>query len=309
MTRPHDAVAIEIEGLRKSYGSTEVVRGLDLEVNTGEVVCLLGPNGAGKTTTVEILEGFRSRSGGRVSVLGFDPEGQPDVLRRRVGVVLQECSLPGELKVSELIDAYRNYYPAPLPLPQLLSLVELEEQAGQLVRDLSGGQQRRVDLALALAGDPDLIFLDEPTTGFDPAARRRSWDAVRNLAQLGRTIVLTTHYLEEAQELADRVAVVVDGRVVACDSPDHLADRHMAPTRVTFELPVDANEGIPLANGASFERTDRRFVVSTRDPEEQLQALLTWAQHHELKLSGLAVNPPSLEDIYLSLVGGAGDAI
>jgi ABC-2 type transport system ATP-binding protein len=233
-------VAIEVSGLRKSYGEREVLHGIDLEVAAGEVFCVLGPNGAGKSTTVEILEGFRSRSGGQVRVLGVDPAGQPEQLRRRIGIVLQQCALPGELRVRELIDAYRSYYPAPLATEQLLAVVELEAEAGRLVRELSGGQQRRVDLALALAGDPDLVFLDEPTTGFDPGARRTTWAAIRNLAALGKTVLLTTHYLEEAQELADRVAVIVDGRVVACGPPGLLGDRHLAPSRVSLDLPVES---------------------------------------------------------------------
>jgi ABC-2 type transport system ATP-binding protein len=182
--------------------------------------------------------------------------------------------------------------------------VELEDQAGRLIRELSGGQQRRVDLALALAGDPDLVFLDEPTTGFDPAARRRTWAAIRNLADLGKTVLLTTHYLEEAQELAHRVAVVVDGRVVACDSPQRLADRHLARSRVSFEVAMpDASRAIPLVEDASFERSGDRLTISTRDPEEQLRVLLAWARRRRLRLSGLEVSPPSLEDVYLGLVG------
>ena len=298
-----EPAVIEVVGLRKSYGSNEVLRGVDLRVAAGEVFCLLGPNGAGKTSTVEILEGFRSRSGGHVTVLGVDPEGQPARLRQRVGVVLQQCALPGELRVAELLDAYRGCYRAPLPLDTLLATVELEAQAGQLIRQLSGGQQRRVDLALALAGDPDLVFLDEPTTGFDPAARRRSWNAIRNLAALGKTILLTTHYLDEAQELADRVAVMVEGRVVACDSPQHLGDRHLARTRVAFELAPGADRNVPLTDGAVVEQCNDQWSISTGDPEGQLEALLSWARSHELRLTGLTVSPPSLEDIYLGLVG------
>lgn len=297
-----NAAVIEVGGLRKNYGVRTVLRGIDLEVEAGEVFCVLGPNGAGKTTTVEILEGFRSRTAGHVRVLGFDPEGQPPGLRQRIGVVLQECALPGDLKVAELLDAYRSYFPSPLPLGTLLATVELGDEAGQLVRHLSGGQQRRVDLALALAGDPDLVFLDEPTTGFDPAARRRSWDAIRNLVGLGKSIVLTTHYLEEAQELADRVAVILDGQVVACESPHHLADRHVAPTRVSFELAAEEIQGVPLVEDASLRREGDQLTISTRDPEAQLRTLLDWTRCHEIRISGLAVSPPSLEEVYLALV-------
>jgi ABC-2 type transport system ATP-binding protein len=296
--------AIEVRRLRKSYKGQEVLRGVDLHVALGEVFCLLGPNGAGKTTAVEILEGFRPRSGGDVRVLGFDPDGQPAGLRCRIGIVLQECALPGELRVRELIDAYRSYYPTPLPAERLLSIVELGDEAGKLIRELSGGQRRRVDLALALAGDPDLVFLDEPTTGFDPAARRRTWAAIANLAGLGKTVVLTTHYLEEAQKLADRVAVVVDGRVVACDSPARLADRHLAPSRVSFELEAgETTRAVPLVEGASLAQHDARLTISTGDTEAQLRVLLAWARRHKLRLSGLEVSPPSLEDVYLDLVG------
>jgi ABC-2 type transport system ATP-binding protein len=295
--------AIEVRELRKRYGGREVLRGVELHVEAGEVCCLLGPNGAGKTTAVEILEGFRHRSSGHVRVLGLDPAGQPARLRQRVGVVLQECALPGELKVAELVDGHRSYYRRPLPLRDLLALVGLEDQGAQLVRNLSGGQQRRVDFALALAGDPDLVFLDEPTTGFDPAARRRSWEVVRNLAGLGKTIVLTTHYLDEAQALADRVAVLVDGLVVACDSPHRLADRHRGATRVSFELPARVPGAVPLAPGAAYERVGDRCTISTRHPEAQLESLLSWARHSQLSLAGLTVNPPSLEDVYLGLIG------
>jgi ABC-2 type transport system ATP-binding protein len=294
--------AIEVEGLRKSYGDREAVRGIDLCVAAGEVFCLLGPNGAGKTTTVEILEGFRSRSGGTVRVLGFDPDSQPLALRQRLGIVLQQCALPGELKVAELVDAYRSYYRAPLPRRTLLSLVELEDDAGQLVRNLSGGQQRRVDLALALAGDPELVFLDEPTTGFDPAARRRSWNVIGNLAALGKSIVLTTHYLDEAQQLADRIAVVAGGRIIACDSPQHLADRHVAPTRISFEVPAEKVTLMPLTTGGSFESEGDHATIETRAPGEQLEALLSWARTEDLTLGALSVSPPSLEDVYLRLV-------
>jgi ABC-2 type transport system ATP-binding protein len=298
--------AIEVVGLRKSYGSREVLRGVDLDVVRGEVFCLLGPNGAGKTTAVEVLEGFRSRDSGEVRVLGSDPQGQPPGLRSCIGIVLQECALPGELRVRELLDAYRSYYSAPLSTERLLSIVELQEQAGALIRELSGGQRRRVDLALALAGDPDLVFLDEPTTGFDPAARRRTWSAIRNLADLGKTVVLTTHYLDEAQMLSDRVAVIIDGQVVACDSPQRLADRHLAPTRVCFELTTEEGRlDVPVVEDASVEYSGDRVKISTRDPETQLRALLAWAPRNRRRLSGLSVSPPTLEDVYLGLVGQA----
>ena len=300
------SAAIEVRGLHKRYGDREAVRGVDLHVAVGAVFCLLGPNGAGKTTTVEIMEGFRSRSAGEVRVLGVDPDGQPVVLRQRVGIVLQECALPGELRVAELIDAYRSYYPHPLPLDQLLAIVAMESDAHTMVRDLSGGQQRRVDLALALAGDPELVFLDEPTTGFDPAARRRTWEAIKNLAALGKTVVLTTHYLDEAQELADRVAVIVDGRVVACDTPQRLADIEPAPSRVSFHLPAGlSSANLPVTHDAVVVQRGDRVTITTSDTERQLKELLAWASRHDAHVGGLAVSPPTLEDVYLRLVGVA----
>ena len=215
--------AIEVVGLQKSYGDRSVLEGVDFTVGRGEVFALLGPNGAGKTTTIEILEGFRERSGGQVAVLGFDPAGRHPELRERVGVVLQECGFPLHLRVAEILETWRSFYPAPRPLSELLEVVELAGEADQKVRRLSGGQRRRLDFALALAGDPDLIFLDEPTTGFDPEARRRCWAAIENLQALGKTVLLTTHYLDEAERLADRVAILRRGRVQACGTTAELA--------------------------------------------------------------------------------------
>jgi ABC-2 type transport system ATP-binding protein len=216
-------LAIEVRGLTMSYGSRQVLRGVDFEVRPGEVFCLLGPNGAGKTSTVEILEGFRQRTGGDVRVLGVDPADQQARLRERIGIVLQECGFPRQARVAELIDIWRAYYPAPRPLAELLTLVELTADRDCQVRRLSGGQRRRLDFALALAGDPDLVFLDEPTTGFDPESRRRCWAAIENLRSLGKTIVLTTHYLDEAERLADRVAILQDGRVQTAGSVRQVA--------------------------------------------------------------------------------------
>ena len=212
-----------MEGLRKCYGERIVLDRVDFTVRRGEVFALLGPNGAGKTTTVEILEGFRHPTAGRVRVLGFDPAGRPRQLREEVGVVLQECGFPLHLKVVELLDLWRSFYPRPRALDDLLSVVELADQAGRVVKRLSGGQRRRLDFALALAGDPELIFLDEPTTGFDPEARRRCWAAIDNLRGLGKTVLLTTHYLDEAEHLADRVAILRDGRICASGTPAELA--------------------------------------------------------------------------------------
>src|SRR3954471_13686946 len=231
---------IEVSDLRKSYGDRQVLRGVDFEVGRGEVVALLGPNGAGKTTTVEILEGYREPTGGFVRVLGLDPSTNPRELRMRTGVVLQECGFPRHVRVAEMLDSWRAYYPAPRPRDELLAVVELDADRSTFVQLLSGGQRRRLDFALALAGYPVLIFLDEPTTGFDPEARRRCWAAIENLRDLGKTIVLTTHYLDEAERLADRVAILCDGRIRAAGTPADLArqagaEPHMALVQPRLE--------------------------------------------------------------------------
>jgi ABC-2 type transport system ATP-binding protein len=229
--------AVEVEGLSKRYGDRLVLRDVHFIVDRGEVFGLLGPNGAGKTTTLEILEGFRDATAGRVRVLGFDPATHDAALRERTGVVLQECGFPLHLRVGELLDAWRGFYRTPRPLDELLDVVELGPERDRLVRRLSGGQRRRLDFALALAGDPELIFLDEPTTGFDPEARRRCWDAIGNLRALGTTIVLTTHYLDEAEHLADRVAILCDGTIRACGSPAQLARQVGAEPRLSLVQP------------------------------------------------------------------------
>ena len=236
MTVTEATQAIEVRGLYKNYGAREVLRGVDFTVGRGEVFGLLGPNGAGKTTTVEILEGYRDATSGTVRVLGFDPATHPRELRQRTGVVLQECGFPLHLRVAELLDTWRDFYPSPRPLAELLDAVELSSERDSVIRRLSGGQRRRLDFALALAGDPDLIFLDEPTTGFDPEARRRCWAAIENLRDLGKTIVLTTHYLDEAERLVDRVAILRDGRIHAIGTPAELARQAGAkPRRATVQ--------------------------------------------------------------------------
>ena len=229
--------AVAVEGLSKRYGDRVVLRDVSFVVGRGEVFGLLGPNGAGKTTTLEILEGFRSATAGRARVLGFDPATSDVELRERTGVVLQECGFPLHLRVGELIDAWRSFYRAPRPLDELLDVVELAPERDRVVRRLSGGQRRRLDFALALAGDPEVVFLDEPTTGFDPEARRRCWDAIGNLRALGTTIVLTTHYLDEAEHLADRVAILCDGTIRACGTPAQLARQVGAEPRLSLVQP------------------------------------------------------------------------
>jgi ABC-2 type transport system ATP-binding protein len=232
--------AIRVSGLRKRYGELEAVRGIDFEVAEGECFALLGPNGAGKTTTVEILEGYRDRDAGEVEVLGLDPQRGGRDLRERVGIVLQSSGHFRELTVREVLELFGGYYPAPRATGEVIDLVGLGEKAGARIKTLSGGQQRRLDLALGLVGDPDLLFLDEPTTGFDPSARRRSWELIESLRELGKTILLTTHYMDEAQNLADRVAILAAGRVVAAGTPDSLGGRDEGEAMISFRLPAGA---------------------------------------------------------------------
>jgi ABC-2 type transport system ATP-binding protein len=297
-------VAIEVRGLTMSYGQRQVLRGVDFEVRAGEVFCLLGPNGAGKTTTVEILEGFRQRTGGTVSVLGMDPQAQSARLRERVGIVLQECGFPRQARVAELIDSWRAYYRAPRDLEDLLKVVELAQDRNTQVRRLSGGQRRRLDLALALAGDPDLIFLDEPTTGFDPESRQRCLAAIENLRALGKTIVLTTHYLDEAERLADRVAILVGGRIQVAGTVRHVARQAGVKTKIKFTAPerVLGSTCVPPAC-LDVVVSGKVAVCQTENTATALRELLTWAAANDLgDLEDLSVETPTLEDAYLQLV-------
>jgi ABC-2 type transport system ATP-binding protein len=281
--------AIEVEGLRKSYDGREAVRGIDFSVRRGEVFGLLGPNGAGKTTTVEILEGYRRRSAGRVSVLGFDPGERAEALRARVGIVLQSCGFYRHLSVREAVEHWASLYPSPRDVDEAIALAGLEKARHVRARALSGGQARRLDFALALVGDPELIFLDEPTTGFDPAARRNAWDTVRSLRDLGKTVLLTTHYLDEAQALADRVAIIKDGEILAEGAPGELgagAPRYRVAYRIGAE----------------------EHVHETADPTELLHRLTGEALARDERLDDLSVSRPSLEDVYLELTGENGPA-
>jgi ABC-2 type transport system ATP-binding protein len=298
-------IAISVKGLTKSYGSFQAVKGIDFEVRRGEVLALLGPNGAGKTTSVEILEGYRKRDGGEVSVLGVDPELRDRRLRSKVGIVLQECAVDPYLTVSEAVAQRAMLYPSPRVVAEVIELVGLAEKTRARVKNLSGGQQRRLDLGLALVGNPELIFLDEPTTGFDPSARREAWDVVRGLCAEGRTVVLTTHYMDEAQELADSVTVIAAGRVVASGSPDTLGGRDHGENTVRFVLPDGAAIGdLPLPSGALPEVRGEFVELHLGEPTAVLHALTGWAMERGEVLTGLAVSRPTLEDVYLSLTGG-----
>ncbi len=274
---------ISIRGLRKSYGDTEAVRGMDLEVHPGEVFAFLGPNGAGKTTTVEILEGYRKRSEGEVSVLGEDPQRAGREWRERIGIVLQSCRLDPYLTVRESLGLYAGYYEAPRPVDEVIELVGLEGKAEERASRLSGGQQRRLDVGMALIGDPELLFLDEPTTGFDPSARRQAWDVIAGLRDLGKTVFLTTHYMDEAQRLADRVTIIAKGEIVARGTPEDLGDRESQPAKITY---TQAGEEVTL---------------ETTTPVKTLNELTGRALERGVDLEGLEVTRPSLEDVYLEL--------
>jgi ABC-2 type transport system ATP-binding protein len=290
---------ISVNGLRKSYGELEAVRGIDLEVARGEIFAFLGPNGAGKTTTVEVLEGYRARTAGTVEVLGEDPGRVDRGWRERIGIVLQDSSMHAELTVRESLELFAGYYRRPREVQDTIALVGLGEKADERVSRLSGGQQRRLDVALALIGDPELLFLDEPTTGFDPSARRRAWDVVASLRDLGKTVFLTTHYMEEAQALADRVAIIAGGVIVAQGSPAELAGQDAA-ARISFSLPPGvAGSDLPQALAAGVR--NGQVTLQADDPVPLLHELTSWALERRVPLSGLEVRRPSLEDVYLEL--------
>ncbi|HKE98200.1 MAG TPA: ABC transporter ATP-binding protein [Actinomycetes bacterium] len=303
------AVTVEVEGLRKDYGPVRAVDGLSFSVEEGEVFALLGPNGAGKTTTVEILEGYRTRTGGEVRVLGFDPATGGRAFRERIGIVLQEAGMDPELTVRELVEMYGGFYPRRLPPDRVIELVGLPDKRGARVKTLSGGQRRRLDLALGLVGDPDLLFLDEPTTGFDPSARRRAWELVDRLRSLGRTILLTTHYMDEAQHLADRVAVISAGRLVALGPPERLAERvDRGGGVIAFQLPPKVAVGDLPRLGGEVRGEGGAVEVHTTRPVADLHALTAWALERGVELPGLRLERPTLEEAYLALTEGEAGA-
>ncbi len=296
-----DAV-ISVRGLRKSYGAFEAVAGIDLEVSRGEIFAFLGPNGAGKTTTVEILEGFRKRTAGEVSVLGVDPAHGDGAWRDRIGVVLQESQPEPGLTVRECLALYAGYYTAPRDIAETIAVVGLEDRADTLGERLSGGQRRRLDVALALVGDPELLFLDEPTTGFDPSARRTAWGVVSGLRRLGKTIFLTTHYMDEAEKLADRIAVIAGGRIVAVGTPGMLGGRERMPATIRFTLPDGLRPAdLPEPLRELARPVDGRTVIESPRPLADLKTLADWGLARGLDLPDLDVRRPSLEDVYLQL--------
>jgi ABC-2 type transport system ATP-binding protein len=292
---------IEVRGLRKRYGELEAVRSLDLHVERGEVFALLGPNGAGKTTTTEILEGFRVATTGEVTVLGHDPADQDRALKERIGIVLQSTGVDPFLTVRETVEMYAGYYPRQRNTDEVIDVVGLGEKRDARVSKLSGGQQRRLDVAIALAGDPELLFLDEPTTGFDPNARRNAWEVVKNLVSIGKTVFLTTHFMDEAQYLADRVAVIVRGEIVAEGPPDTLAGRDRMRARIRFRIPEGAP---PPPDRGQVRGPDGSWVLQADDPTAAAHEVTGWAMDGGYSYELFEVSQPSLEDVYLELTGG-----
>ncbi|HLI01057.1 MAG TPA: ABC transporter ATP-binding protein, partial [Acidimicrobiales bacterium] len=305
MAIPGRAPAVVVDGLTKTYGTHTAVDNISFQVDAGEVFALLGPNGAGKTTTVEMLEGFRHRDSGRVSVLGMDPsdrDHQRD-FRERLGVVLQELAVEPFLTVEEVLARSASYYPRPRDVGEVVRTIGLEEKAKARVKSLSGGQQRRLDLGLGIIGNPELLFLDEPTTGFDPSARRGAWEVVRNLVERGTTVILTTHYMDEAEALADRLAVIADGRIVASGTPDSIGGRAQSEATIRFRLPGGMTDAdLPADLAATRRLTGSGAIELSTDNEiEVVHRLTGWAIDNRIDIEGLTVSRLTLEDIYLRL--------
>jgi ABC-2 type transport system ATP-binding protein len=301
--------AIEVSGLRKSYGDNEAVRGISFTVAEGEVFGFLGPNGAGKTTTIEILEGYRERTGGEVSVLGVDPGRPTRSWRERIGLVLQECELDPTLTVREIVTLFASFYPRARPVDETIDLVGLNGKADARTGTLSGGQRRRLDVAVGIIGDPELVFLDEPTTGFDPSARRDAWNMIEGLRELGKTIFLTTHYMDEAEHLADRIAILRGGELVAQGTMSELGTGSAAKTVIRFRMPqgATASDLEPLL-GVRIELSGDVATAEVDSPQRPLHELTGWAEERGIVLEGLEATHPRLEDIFLELTGnGAAD--
>ena len=297
---------IEVADLTKSYGHVHAVRGISFAVEKGECLAVLGPNGAGKTTTVEILEGYRTRDSGTVTVLGMDPAHGGTELRQRIGIVLQECGVEPYLTVTEVLTMHAGYYRHPLAVSDVIHIVGLDEKATARVKSLSGGQKRRLDVALGLIPDPELLFLDEPPTGFDPAARRQAWEMITNLHQFGKTVLLTTHYMDEAQALADRVIVIAEGQIVAEGPPESIGGRADAAAEIRFLLPPNVTvDQLPVAARAIG---DGAVLVTTPTPTEALRILTSWSTDHGGELAQLTVTRPSLDDIYVALTSNVDEA-
>ena len=291
----------------KRYGANDAVRGISLTVETGEIFGLLGPNGAGKTSTIEILEGYRSRTGGDVQVLGVDPGAPTQAWREKVGLVLQECELEPNLTVRETINLYASFYPRPRAIDEVIALVGLGDKQHERVGRLSGGQRRRADVAVALIGDPELIFLDEPTTGFDPSARRDAWTMIAGLRTLGKTVLLTTHYMDEAEHLADRVAIMRGGKIVAAGKPGELGAASDGITYITFRVATGIDLAA-LAAAVELQPTlaDGTVTIESRDAQRTLHRLTQWAERSDVRLDGIEAHRPSLEDVFLELTNEAG---
>jgi ABC-2 type transport system ATP-binding protein len=306
VTTSESEPVISVRGLAKRYGDVEAVAGIDLQVQRGEIFAFLGPNGAGKTTTVEILEGFRERSAGEVTVLGVDPAEADGAWRNRVGAVLQESQPEPGLTVRECLELYAGYYEEPREIEETIALVGLDEKAHTMTEHLSGGQRRRLDVALALVGDPDLIFLDEPTTGFDPSARRAAWSVIEGLRTLGKTVFLTTHYMDEAEHLADRIAVIAGGRIVAEGAPAALGGRDRMAATIRFTPPhgIGPEALPPPLRALVVDGRNGMLTLRTETPLADVRLLADWALELRLDLPDLDVRRPTLEDVYLALTDG-----